>query len=210
MVKVAIIGASGKSGQLILKESLARGYQVTAIVRNKSKITQDVPIIEKEIQQLTRDDLESFDVVVNAFASSAGNESDHEVLGKKLIELLQGTNTRLIVVGGAGSLYVDEAKTTRLIDTKEFPQAYYAIAFNMAKSFEDLKASKDLKWTFFSPSAIFDPTGKRTGQYRLGEDNLLLNSENKPYISYADYALALVDEIEQAKYVNKRFTAVSV
>ncbi|KAI9259888.1 NAD-dependent epimerase/dehydratase [Sporodiniella umbellata] len=210
MVKVAIIGASGKSGQLILKESLARGYQVTAIVRNKSKITQDVPIIEKEIQQLTRDDLESFDVVVNAFASSAGNESDHEVLGKKLIELLQGTNTRLIVVGGAGSLYVEEAKTTRLIDTKEVPKMYYDIAINMIKSFENLRASKDLKWTFFSPPAMFDPTGKRTGHYRLGEDHLLFNSENKPYISYADYALALVDEIEQANYVNRRFTAVSV
>lgn len=101
MVNVGIIGASGNAGQAILKESLARGFQVTAIVRNKSKITQDVPVVEKDVQLLTHDDLKKFDVVVNAFASTPGQESDHVQVGRKLIDALKNTNTKLIVVGRA-------------------------------------------------------------------------------------------------------------
>ncbi|RCH81746.1 hypothetical protein CU098_004574 [Rhizopus stolonifer] len=209
MVKVAIIGASGKSGQVILEESIARGFEVTAIVRNKSKITKKVEIIEKDIHHLTRADLEGFDVVVNAFGSTPGSESEHHVFGKKLIEELQGTKTRLIVVGGAGSLYVDEEKKIRLIDTEKFPKEYVPIASNQAKNLEDLKASSGVNWTFISPPAIFDPAGEKTGKFKLGKDNLIVNSKNEPYISYADYAIALVDEIEQAKHLNTRFTVVS-
>ena len=160
MVNVGIIGASGNAGQAILKESLARGFQVTAIVRNKSKITQDVPVVEKDVQLLTHDDLKKFDVVVNAFASTPGQESDHVQVGRKLIDALKNTNTRLIVVGGAGSLYVDEEKKVRLLNTEEFPKQVFQVAFNQTQNLDELRETKnlnilnililDLQWSLFN------------------------------------------------------------
>ncbi|KAG2210715.1 hypothetical protein INT46_010641 [Mucor plumbeus] len=210
MVNVGIIGASGKAGQAILKESLSRGFQVTAIVRNKSKITQNVPVIEKDVKLLTQDDLKEFDVVVNAFAATPGQENDHVQVGRRLIDALKNTNTRLIVVGGAGSLYVDEEKKVRLLNTEEFPKQFFPIAFSQTQNLDELRESENLNWTFISPAAFFDPAGERTGEYKTGDDNFILNSKNESYISYADYAIALVDEIERPKHLNARFAVVSV
>jgi putative NADH-flavin reductase len=211
MVKIAIIGASGKAGQAILKESTSRGYQVTAIVRNNNKLSSQTvhQVIEKNVHALTQEDLKPFDVVVNAFASAPGHESEHVKVGRHLINLLENTETRLIVVGGAGSLYADEKTKTRLLDTEAFPKEYLPIAQNQGKNLEDLRASENVNWTFISPAAIFDPAGERTGKYKTGKDNLVLNSENKSYISYADYAIAFVDEIESPKHLNSRFAVVS-
>ncbi|WP_353847708.1 NAD(P)-dependent oxidoreductase [Staphylococcus agnetis] len=99
-MKIGIIAATGKTGQLILKEALNEKLDVTAIVRNASKVTEDVPILEKDALTLTREDLTHFDVVVNAFAAPMDDLQQHVELGRKLIEALEGTNTRLIVVGG--------------------------------------------------------------------------------------------------------------
>lgn len=210
-MKIGIIGATGKAGSLIMKEALNRGHEVTAIVRNASKITEpNVAVLEKDVFKLTSDDLNSFDVVVNAFGSSRGNEHQHVEAGKLLIEALSGArNTRLLVVGGAGSLFVDEAKTLRLIDTPEFPKEHLATAQNQAKNLEDLQQAKNLKWTFISPAAFFDPQGKRTGSYQKGKDHLLVNSQGKSYLSYADFAIAVLDEIENPQHINERFTLVS-
>lgn len=210
MVNVAIIGASGKAGQAILKESLARGLKTTAIVRNKSKISQDVPVIEKEAQSLTQEDLKNFDVVINAFGASPGHEDKHVEVGRVLINALKNTNTRLIVVGGAGSLYVDEENKVRLLETEAFPKQFLPTATAQGQNLDELRASTDLKWTFISPAAFFDPEGARTGEYKTSNDKFILNSKNESYISYADYAIALVDEIEHPKHLNARFAVVSV
>lgn len=206
-MKVAVIGATGKAGTKILDESIARGLDVTAVVRSAAKLTQDVPVIEKEIIQLTTEDLTGFDVVVNAFGAPMGQEEQHVVVGKHLIDILADTTTRLIVVGGAGSLFVDEAKTIRVVDTPDFPDFVKPTANNQFKNLEDLESSS-ITWTFLSPSAMFDAEGARTGSYTLGRDHLLVNSAGESYISYADYAIALVDEIENAAHVKKRFTVV--
>ena len=206
-MKIAVIGATGKAGAKILDESIARGLDVTAIVRSAAKLTQDVPVIEKEIIQLTTEDLTGFDVVVNAFGAPMGQEEQHVVVGKHLIDILAGTTTRLIVVGGAGSLFVDEAKTIRVVDTPDFPDFVKPTANNQFKNLEDLESSS-IAWTFLSPSAMFDAEGARTGSYTLGQDHLLVNSAGESYVSYADYAIALVDEIENAAHVKKRFTVV--
>lgn len=210
-MRIGIIGATGKQGNLVLKESLKRGHQVTAIVRNSSKLTdKNVDILEKDIFKLTTDDLKSFDAVVNAFRAPFGEEQLHVEAGRVLIEAMKGApGTRLIVVGGAGSLFVDENNTTRLLDTPEFPKEFYPTAYNQGKNLEDLKNSKGIKWTFISPSAFFNPEGRRTGAYKTGKDNLLVNSKGKSYVSYADFAIALVDEIEDPKHINERFTVVS-
>jgi len=210
-MKIGVIGAGGKAGSLIMKEALDRGHEVTAIVRSAAKVTDPrAKILQKDAFELTAADLASFDVVVNAFGAPLGEEHKHVELGRKLIEAMQGApNTRLIVVGGAGSLYVDEAKTTRLLDTPEFPEMYKATASAQAQNLADLQAAQGIRWTFVSPAAFFDPQGKRTGAYKLGKDNLIVNAKGQSYVSYADYAIAIVDEIENPRHPNTRFTVVS-
>jgi putative NADH-flavin reductase len=210
MAKIAVIGATGKAGRNILKEAIDRGHEVTAIVRDASKLEdKQVPFLEKDIFALTTEDLTKFDVVVNAYGAPFGQEHLHVDAGNVLIEALKGaTNTRLIVVGGAGSLYVDEAKTIRVVDTPDFPEMFLPTATNQGKNLEILQGTPDIKWTFISPSALF-ALGARTGNYQTGKDNLLVNSKGESYVSYEDYAIAVVDEIENPQHVNERFTVVS-
>jgi uncharacterized protein len=210
-MKIGVIGATGKAGSLIIKEALERGHEVTAIVRNASKVKEtNVKVLEKDLFDLTSNDLKVFDIVVNAFNAAHGEENLHVAAGKVLINALEkNSNTRLIVVGGAGSLFVDEEKTLRLFDTPDFPEAYLPTAKNMGKNLMELQNTSDMKWTYISPSAFFDPQGKRTGNYVAGKDQLMVNSKGQSYISYSDYAIAVLDEIEKPKYINERFTVVS-
>ncbi len=208
-MKIGIIGASGKVGSLILKEAVSRGHQVTAIVRDKSKLKDtSVAVIEKNILNLTQDDVKQFKVVVNAFGAPLGEEQAHVDAGHALIEAVKGKDTRIIVVGGAGSLYVDENKTVRLIDTPEFPDFVKPTAKGQGRNLQELQTTADITWTFLSPSAVFDAEGKRTGTYKSGKDQLLVNSKSESYISYADYAIAVLDEIENPQHINERFTVV--
>ncbi|QAY68430.1 NAD(P)-dependent oxidoreductase [Paenibacillus protaetiae] len=210
-MKVAVIGATGKAGQAIVKEALERGHEVTAIVRSAAKVQQPgVQVVEKSIFDLKADDVKPFDVVVNAFAAPlGGGEGQHIEAGLSLIQAFKGApDTRLIVVGGAGSLYVDEAQTLRLVDTPEFPDMFKATALSQAQNLQDLKQSSGIRWTFVSPAAFFDAEGGRTGSYQKGKDQLIVNGKGESYISYADYAIAIVDEIEQANHVGERFTVV--
>ncbi|ULL13081.1 NAD(P)-dependent oxidoreductase [Paenibacillus sp. H1-7] len=209
-MKIAVIGAAGKAGSLIVKEALSRGHEVTALVRDGSKINDaNVRVVEKDIFQLTAEDVKEFDAVVNAFGAAPGQEHQHVEAGKVLIQALQGApNTRLLVVGGAGSLFVDEQQTTRLMNTPEFPALYFATASNQGQNLADLQASQGIRWTFLSPAAFFNPEGKKTGAYRKGKDNLIVNAAGSSYISYADYAIAVLDELENPQHINERFTVV--
>lgn len=208
-MKIAIVGASGKAGSLILKEAVSRGHNVTAIVRNASKLQdKKTEVIEKDVFDLTAEDLTTFDVVINAFGAPLGEEQAHVDVGHALIEALKGTKTRLLVVGGAGSLFVNENKTVRLIDTPEFPDFVKPTANGQGRNLQELQANTNLLWTFVSPSAVFDSEGKRIGSYQSGKDHLLVNSKGESYISYADFAIALVDEVEKPKHLNERFTVV--
>ncbi|WP_223067923.1 NAD(P)-dependent oxidoreductase [Paenibacillus caui] len=210
-MKIGVIGATGKAGSLIVKEALSRGHEVTAIVRDATKVKEDtVSILEKDIFDLTGEDVSAFDAVVNAFGAPLGSEHLHVEAGRSLIKAFKkAPDTRLLLVGGAGSLYVNDEKTVRVVDSPDFPPQYKQTALNQAQNLQDLKQSEGIKWTFISPSAFFDPAGKRTGSYVAGQENLLLNSKGNSYVSYADYAIAVVDEIETGKHVNQRFTVVS-
>lgn len=208
-MKIGIIGATGKVGSLVLEEAIERGHDVTAIVRNASKLANNnINILEKEVTEITSEDLEKLDVVVNAFGAPLGEEDAHVIAGRSLIEALKGTDTRIIVVGGAGSLYVDEQQTIKLIDTPEFPEIFLPTAKGQGRNLQDLKDSKGITWTFLSPSADFNSEGIRTGSYQSGKDNLLVNSKGNSYISYADFVIAILDEIENPQHKNERFTVV--
>ncbi|SFS36062.1 hypothetical protein SAMN02910357_00316 [Succinivibrio dextrinosolvens] len=210
-MKVAVIGANGKSGKLVVKESLSKGFETTAIVRNAKSITdKKISIINKDIASLTKDDLSGFDAIVNCFGTWTEETLPlHKKYEEHLCDLLSGTNTRLIVVGGAGSLYLNKEHTMQLFQSPEFPKEYLAIATSQVDELAYLRTRNDVKWTFFSPAAIFDPEGKRTGKYTLGGEEFIVNKANESYISYADYAIALIDEIKNAKFIQKRFTAVA-
>ncbi|QSB09295.1 NAD(P)-dependent oxidoreductase [Lysinibacillus fusiformis] len=207
-MKIAVIGATGKAGQKIVEEALQRGHDVTAIVRSAAKATAAIPVIEKDVFDVTQEDVKGFDVVVNAFGAPAGQEELHVKAGRHLISIFQGIATKLVVVGGAGSLFVDPEKKVRVMDTPDFPAIYLATAQNQGHNLQDLQQSS-ITWTFISPSAFFDPEGPRTGHYTAGVDHLLVNDAGESYVSYADYAVAVVDELENPQHVNSRFTVTS-
>ncbi|WP_026831402.1 NAD(P)-dependent oxidoreductase [Exiguobacterium antarcticum] len=207
-MKIAIIGASGKAGRIILEELAERGHALTAIVRDSTRTEHDT-VLEKNAFELTTEELTDFDVVINAFGAAPGNEHQHVDLGRHLIDQLRGTSTRLIIVGGAGSLYVDPAKTVQLADTPDFPAPYLPTAKNQAKNLTDLQQTTDLHWTFISPAAFFDPAGERTGQYQLAQDVLTVNAAGDSYVSYSDYAIALADEVEHHRHDKERISVVS-
>ncbi|OMF26526.1 hypothetical protein BK133_20440 [Paenibacillus sp. FSL H8-0548] len=207
-MNIGIIGANGKTGSLIMEEALNRGHAVTAIVRNASKITElNVRMIEKDAFALTASDLKDFDVVVSTYKAPFGEEHLYIESGKVLIQALtEASDTKLFIVGGAGSLFVDEESTTKLMDTADFPAAIFPTAVNAAKQLEELQHTHSITWTYLSPAAYFDPDGKRTGSYKTGKDHLVSNSSGQSYISYADLAIAVLDEIEQPRHINERFT----
>lgn len=209
-MKIAIIGATGKAGKLIMEEALKRGLDVTAIVRNKSKLSNSsVKVIEKDLFDLKKEDLKDFDTVVSAFGAWEEKElSKHGEVMNHLCDILANTNIRLMVVGGAASLFVNHSMM--LIDSPDFSKDWINLAKNSNKAFEILKATKNVLWTYISPSADFQADGKKTGEYRIGDkDELCFNSKGESMISYADYAIGFVDEIENKKFLNKRITLVS-
>ncbi len=209
-MKIGIVGATGKAGSLILDEAVRRGHEVTAIVRNASKLNNDnVKVIEKDVHDTWTEDFKGLDVVVNAFGAPLGEKDSHVEAGRVLINALSGTGIRLIVVGGAGSLYVDDSRTMKVIDTPNFPDIFKPTAGGQSENLEELEQTTNLKWTFISPSAEFDAEGKRTGAYETGADVLLVNKSEESYISYADFAIAVIDEAENAEHVNERFTVVA-
>lgn len=205
-MKIAIIGATGHAGTLLTKEALDRGLSVTAVMRNAAKLTFDVPFIEKDLYDLTAADLAGFDVVIDAFRAPTGKEDMHETSLAHLITLLQNTATRLLVVGGSSSLFIDD-KGTRMIDQAPADAPYYPTAYHMYKAFEELKSSSGLRWTYLSPAAYFNPNGPRTGEYRFTGEQLGFNAAGQSEISMADFAIAMLD-IAQKDLYEKQHTGV--
>ena len=192
--KIAVIAANGKSGSAIVQEAVDRGLDVTAIVRGENK-TAAQHAITKDLFDLTAADLAGFDVVVDAFGAWAPEAlPQHSTSLKHLADILSGTDTRLIVVGGAGSLYVDADHTTQLYDTAGFPDEYKPLAKAQGKALAELRGRDDVKWTFVSPAADFQADGPRTGKYALAGEEFTTNEAGESAVSYADYAIAIVDE----------------
>lgn len=205
-MKIAVAAANGKEGKLIVEEALKRGMDVTAIVRSENK-TAAKKVIQKDIMDLTREDLEGFDVVADAFGVwDPAKMYLHSVTLKHLADILSGSRTRLLVVGGAGSLYMDKIHGLKLSETPDFPKDYLPVANGMGQALEELRKRDDVAWTYISPAAVFDPEGKRTGSYTLAGEEFTVNEKGESYISYADYAIALVDEAEKGNHIRQRIS----
>ncbi|MCI6260988.1 NAD(P)H-binding protein [Pyramidobacter sp. SM-530-WT-4B] len=207
-MKIAVICANGKEGKLLVKEALARGLDVTAVARGENK-TAATKFVSKDLFDLTADDLKNFDVVIDAFGAwSPETLPLHGASLKHLCDLLSGTATRLLVVGGAGSLYIDKEHSLCVADAPDFPNAFKPLAAAMAAALKDLRARRDVRWTYVSPAGDFQAEGERTGRYILGGEELTLNSRGESAISYADYAVAMIDEAESGRHVQQRISVV--
>lgn len=207
-MRIAVVCANGRVGTLVVKEAVERGLNVTAIVRGENK-TVAKNVIQKDLFDLTIDDLKDFDVVVDAFGAWAEEElPKHSTSLKHLCDILSGTDIRLLIVGGAGSLYLNPEHTLQLIDGPDFPDEFKPLASAQVKTLDEIRERNDVKWTFISPAGDFQADGERTGEYILAGEELTLNSKGESIISYADYAIAMVDEIVNGDHIQQRISVV--
>lgn len=200
-MKIALIGATGFIGSRLLAELATRGHTVTAIVRNPDKVPARAGVTAKKGDVFDRDGLAALlaghDAVISAVHFS---DSDPSAL---LAAVRQSGVKRYLVVGGAGSLEV--APGVKLFDTPDFPAIYLDEARKGGAFLDLLRQEGGLDWTFLSPAAVIAP-GERTGRFRLGKDQLLVDAEGKSTVSAEDYAIALVDELEKPAHIRQRFT----
>ena len=207
-MKIAVVCANGKAGRLITKEAVDRGLDVTAIVRRENRSAAPKSV-SKDLFDLTKEDLRGFDVVVDAFGAWTEETIPlHSTSLKVLCDALSGTDTRLLVVGGAGSLYVNPEHTAVVSDGPDFPPQFLPLAKAQGKALAELRERNDVKWTFISPAADFQAEGERTGEYILAGEEFTLNERGESIISYADYAIAMVDEITKGKHIQERISVV--
>ena len=210
-MKIAVIGANGKAGKLIAYEAWKRGHEVTGILRDAEKAPGvRYPLMEKDLFDLKAEDLRGFDAVISAFGLPFGGDHPADAYQQAYSHLIsvfgQLPETRLLVVGGAGSLYEDESREKRVIDS--FPEKLRKDPADMAEACQLLQKSS-INYTYFSPAVFFDPRGKRTCEYKIGSDVVVKNDSGESYISYADYAFAMVDEAEKGEHIRQRMTAAS-
>ena len=150
-----------------------------------------------------------FGVVVDAFGAwTPDTLPQHSTSLMHLCDILSGSDIRLLVVGGAGSLYINAEHTLQVMDGSDFPEIFKPLAAAQGKALEELRKRNDVKWTFISPAGDFQADGKRTGKYILAGEELTLNSKGESIISYADYAVAMVDEIEKGNHIQQRISVV--
>lgn len=207
-MKIAVVCANGKAGQLIVKEAMDRGMDVTAVVRGENKSAAQ-NVIAKDLFDLTKEDLAGFDAVVDAFGTwTEDTLPQHSTSLAHLCDVLSGTDTRLLIVGGAGSLFVNPEHTATVADGPDFPDMFKPLAAAMAKALGELRQRDDVNWTYISPAGDFQAEGERTGSYILGGEELVLNERGESVISYADYAIAMVDEIESGSHTKQRISVV--
>jgi putative NADH-flavin reductase len=210
-MKVAIIGASGRVGSAIRDEALARGHQVTAVVRHPEKITVKNPKLTVVKGDVLNDDVEKLvkgqDAVISAYNPGWTNPNIHDETIRAYLEIIDGVKKagvkRLLVVGGAGSL--EASPGVQLIDTMQVPDLVRSAIHGLREVLWILRKERDLDWIFLSPAATL-ADGERTGKFRLGKDQVVKDEKGESKISTRDYAVAMLDELEKPKHHRERFT----
>lgn len=213
MKRIAIIGASGFVGSALLNEALSRQLQIYAIVRNPLNInvtSLNLTVVKADVmdeENLTKI-LSHNDTVISAYNPGWKNPNIYDDTLKGYTHIINACKKanvkRLLVVGGAGTLYVEPNKT--LIDTGTLPKAVLPGIKGLAEVYyKYLKPEKDLDWVFFSPAANLFP-GQRTGKYRLGKDDMIVDGKGESTISIEDYAMAMLNELENPQHHKERFT----
>jgi len=211
-MKIALIGGTGFVGSAVLEELLQRGHQVTALARDPAKYTarDGLAVVKADVLDAAQvaDAVRGADAVVSAYNPGWREPKIHDIFLQGTRAVFDGVKRggvkRLLVVGGAGSLFV--APGVQGVDTPEFPEQWKQGALAAREALNLIRLETSLDWTFLSPAAILEP-GPRTGKFRLGGDQMLMNGDHPAKISVTDLAVAIVDEIEKPQHVQKRFTA---
>lgn len=206
-MRIVLYGATGRAGSRILRELLNRGHRVRAVTRETGALEakEDLEISVDDLSDVSRttEIIRGVDAVISAYAPPPDDTDRLVAVTELLAEAVSRSGVpRLLVVGGAGSLEVAPGVT--LMESGYLPSEWMSIAQSHSKALEILKSSK-VNWTSLCPAAYFDP-GERTGRFRLGEDNLIANDKGESRISMEDYAIAMVDEIEQPLHQRSRFS----
>ena len=208
-MKLMVIGSNGKAAKEIIKEAKSRGLEVVGVARSANQ-NEGIEFIQKDLFDLTKEDLANVDVVIDAFGAWTPETLPlHTKSLKKLGDLVANTEKRLLVVGGAGSLYVDDTLTTQLSQTPDFPESYLPVANAMRESLVYLRTRDDVNWTYVSPAADFQAEGKRTGDYLLAGEVFTVNDRGESVISYADYAIAMLDEVQKGHHIKERISVLA-
>lgn len=210
-MRIAIIGASGQIGSFIRDEALARGHQVTAVVRHPEKITVKNPRLTVLKADVLTDKVDKLvkgkDAVISAYNPGWDNPDIYNEQIKGARAIIDGVKKsgvkRLLVVGGAGSLEV--APGVQVVDTMNVPDQIKGGVLATRETLYMLRKEKKLEWTFLCPPSTIAP-GERTGHYRVGKDQLLKNEAGESKISTQDYAVAMIDELEHPQHIRERFT----
>lgn len=198
-MKITVIGANGATGRRVVAEAVRRGHEVTAITRGANR-SQAQSHIQREASAITATDLEGADAVVDALGFFAPEQLDqHVATSQHFADLLSGTDVRLVVVGGAGSLYLDPEHTTQLLESEDFPAEFRPLAKAQADQLAALRQRDDVAWTFISPAAVYDQERPATGKVQVAGEQFTLNERGESVLSYDDYAAALVDELESTQ-----------
>ena len=154
--------------------------------------------------------MKEFDVVIDAFGAWTDETlPQHRASLKHLCDILSNTDIRILIVGGAGSLYTNSEHTQQVMDGKDFPEMFKPLAINMGKALNELRNRNDIKWTYISPAADFQADGVRTGNYILDGEKFFVNQKGESVISYADYAIAMVDEAVNGKHIQQRISVIA-
>lgn len=210
-MKIVLIGATGFVGSAILKEALDRGHEVTAIVRHPEKLQLHAKLHSQKGDVYNADDVARLvaghEAVVSAFNPGWGNPDIYNLQVKGTQAIINGVKKagmkRLLFVGGAGSLEVKPG--VQAVDLPEFPKEWKQGALATREALNLLRKEPNLEWSFLSPSADLAP-GQRTGKFRLGTDQMLIDANGESHISTQDYAAAMIDEVERPAHVRQRFT----
>lgn len=210
-MRIVVFAAAGSVGSRVVREALSRGHQVTAVVRDASRF-QELPegAIRRVGDAQKLEDVVSLtagqDLVISATRPAVGRERDLVSTAETLLGGLRHTGARLLLVGGAASLIVPGTRRLAIDDPRFIGPEWRAIAEACSDQLEVCRGETQVRWTYVSPPALLEP-GERTGAYRIGSDELLLDSDGQSRISIGDLAAAILDEAEQPRYPQARFTA---
>lgn len=210
-MKIAVLCANGKAGELIVEEAINKSLEVSAFVRdsNKARFDSKVCMVQKDIFTLESSDLQGFDVIIDAFGEWQ-NLSLHKAHIEHLVQILSGNSAKFLAVGGAGSLYMDTSHTTMLMDTPDFPKEYIPIARAETEGLAVLRNTQGLNWVYVSPPAVFIPDAPKSGKYKIIGEEFEVNSKGESKISYADYAIAMIEIALDSTYSKQRVGVIGL
>lgn len=202
---VVLIGATGRAGSTTLTELVSRGHAVTGVARHAEKLPDTVKKVTDDLTDVGQitEIVAGADAVVSAYAPPADDPDQLLAVTERLVQAARQAGVpRLLVVGGCGSLEYEPGLL--VVNSDAWPEKFVPVARSHMKTLDALRAS-DINWTYFSPPISITP-GERTGKFRLGTDVLIKASDGSSSVSFEDYAVALVDELEQPAHERGRFT----